>query len=206
MGTDKALLPLRAGGPAILQIVLETLEHVAEDIFIVASDRPEYESFGVPVVPDDIAGGGALAGIHAAQGRARCESCLVVACDMPFLNLGLLERMAQVPREYDVLVPLTPGESRQRHDGLVYQTLHAIYARTCLHAIDRQLRTGNRQVVGFFPEVRVKTLDPQESSASDALLRSFFNANTPAALAMAAELASKSEAAGASDAHTSFGH
>jgi molybdopterin-guanine dinucleotide biosynthesis protein A len=103
--------------------------------------------------------------------------------------------MAREPRDYDVLVPLTPGESRQRTDGLVYQTLHAIYARTCLDAIDLQLRTGGRQVVSFFREVNVKTLDLRETVEPEALERSFFNANTPAALAEAAQIASENEEA-----------
>src|SRR4051812_11460120 len=156
MGRDKALLPLHAGGPPLLQIVLERLHSIASDIAIVATNRPEYGSFGARIVPDEVSDDGALAGIHGALRNAYYQHCLIVACDMPFLSQPLLERMAREPREYDVLVPLTPGESRQRSDGLVYQTLHAIYSKSCLGAIETQLRAGHRQVIGFFPHVRVR--------------------------------------------------
>ena len=188
MGRDKALLPVHEDGPPLLKIVLDHLKLVATDLFVVATARPEYESFGVPLVPDDVEGGGALSGIHAALRSARQQHCLIVACDMPFLSPALLKHMARQPRDYDVLVPLTPGESRQRSDGLVYQTLHAIYSRTCLESIERQLKSGRRQVIGFFPEVKVRTLSLGEISAHDAVLNSFFNANNPAALAQAAEM------------------
>jgi molybdopterin-guanine dinucleotide biosynthesis protein A len=110
---------------------------------------------------------------------------------MPFLNLALLERLAREPRDYDVLVPLTPGESRQRSDGMIYQTLHAVYSKICLDSIERQLQTGRRQVIGFFPDVKVRTISVGEISLHDPAMISFFNANNPAALALAAEMEAK---------------
>ena len=81
-------------------------------------------------------------GIQAAIAWSAHDHCLVVACDMPFLSLALLRRMADEPRNYDVLVPLIPGESRQRDDGLVFQTLHAIYSKRCLPFIEKQIAEG----------------------------------------------------------------
>src|SRR3712207_8870132 len=50
-----------------------------------------------------------------------------------------------LPIYYDVLVPLIPGESRQRSDGLVFQTLHAIYSKRCLPFIERRIVEGKKQ-------------------------------------------------------------
>jgi molybdopterin-guanine dinucleotide biosynthesis protein A len=112
---------------------------------------------------------------------------------MPFLSLPLLRRMANEPRDYDVLVPLIPGESRQRSDGLVFQTLHAVYSKECLPLIEKQIVEGKKQVVAFFEGVRVRTLDVAELSRWDPDLRSFFNANTPEALRAAAQVMSEAE-------------
>ena len=188
MGRNKALLPLVEGGPAMIEIVLGRLRSVADEVTIVANDREQYALFGARIVPDLLPGAGTLAGIHAALSAARNEHCLIVACDMPFLNTALLAVMSARPRDYDVLVPLLPGESRQRADGLVYQTLHAIYSRTCIGPIERQLAGGNRQVIGFFPDVRIETLGVDEVARYDPELRSFFNANTPETLANARQL------------------
>ena len=188
MGTDKALLPLVAGGPSLLAIVLDRLRAVADDVMVVAGEREGYRQFGARIVPDLRPDIGALGGIHAAVSQARHEHCLVVACDMPFLNAGLLSRMAKEPRDYDVLVPVVPGESRQGGEGWVYQTLHAIYSKRCLAAIEGRIDAGNRKVVGFFDAVRVRELNVGEVAIWDPALRSFFNANTPDALALAGKL------------------
>ena len=193
MGTDKALLPLAAGGEPMLRVVLKRLSAVADDVLVVANNREKYEEFGAPVVPDLRPDIGALGGIQAAIASSAHDHCLVVACDMPFLSLPLLQRMADEPRDYDVLVPLVPGESRQRSDGLVFQTLHAIYGKQCLPFIEQRIIEGRKQVVAFFEDVRVRTLDIAEIRRWDPDLRSFFNANTPEALRAAAQIISGAE-------------
>ena len=188
MGRDKALLPLVADGAPMLALVLERLSIVADDLLIVAADHQRFAGFGARTVVDELPGAGALGGIHAAIAAAAHDHCLVVACDMPFLSPPLLEQMAREPRDYDVLVPRLPGESRQGGKGLVYQTLHAIYGKRCLRAIEARIASGNRQVIGFFDIVRVRTIDADEVRRLDPLLRSFFNANTPEALATATRI------------------
>src|SRR5918994_5153663 len=188
MGTDKALLPLVPGGQPMLGVVLERLSAVADDTFVVADDQARYSALGVRVVPDLSPQVGALGGIQAAIAWSAHEHCLAVACDMPFLSLPLLRRMADEPRDYDVLVPLIPGESRQRDDGLVYQTLHAIYSKRCLPFIERRIAEGKKQVVSFFADVRVRTLDVTDITLWDPDLRSFFNVNTPEGLGIAAKV------------------
>ena len=187
MGTDKALLPLRPGDPPLARLVIDRVREVTEEVFLVSPDRPGYGALGVPVVPDRFEEGGTLGGIGTALATASHEHCLVVACDLPFLSGPLLRWLAARPRDYDVLIPRLPGESRQG-GGLVFQTLHAIYAKRCLPAIERQLVAGRRQVIGFFPEVRVEAVDLEAVRAIDPDLRSFFNANTPEAAAEARRL------------------
>jgi molybdenum cofactor guanylyltransferase len=195
MGIDKALLPLVAGGQPMLGMVLERLSAVADDVFVVANHEARYASLGARVVPDLHPDVGALGGIESAIACSAHVHCLVVACDMPFLCLPLLRRMADETRDYDVLVPLIPGESRQRNDGLVFQTLHAIYSKSCLPFIEKRIAEGKKQVVSFFEDVRVRTLDVAEIARWDPDLRSFFNANTPEALRVAAEVSASSERA-----------
>jgi len=180
MGTDKALLPLRPGDPPLAQIAIDRVSAVAADVFVVASDRPAYERFGVRVVPDRYPDAGTLGGIATALAEAAHPRCLVVACDMPFLSVALLDWMVAQPTDNDVLVPRLPGESRQG-GGFVYQTLHAIYGQGCLLAIETRLVAEQRQVIGFFADVRVRVVDESDVRALDPMLRSFFNANTPEA-------------------------
>ena len=186
MGTDKALLTLRPGDPPLARIVLDRVATVADEVFVVASGRPGYERFGARVVPDRYPEAGTLGGIATALTVAAHAHCLVVACDMPFLNPELLRWLADQPRDYEVLVPRLPGESRQG-GGLVYQTLHAVYARSALPAIERRLAAGDRRVISFFPEARVREVDLPTVQRLDPELLSFYNANTPEAAAQAKE-------------------
>lgn len=193
MGADKAFLPVVEGGPAMLAMVLDRLAKLSHDVMVVANDRVSYAPFGVRVVPDVHVGAGALGGIHAALSEAKEDYCLVVACDMPFLNSRLLQRMAQAPRDYDVLIPRLPGESRQGTDGHILHTLHAIYSKRCLPNIQAHLTANSKQVIQFFEEVAVRTIDLKEVLDCDPELRSFFNTNTPEALEMARKLVTEEE-------------
>ena len=197
MGADKALLRLRPGDPPLAKVVIERVGAVADEVLVIASDRPSYAAFGVPVVPDRFPDAGTLGGIVTALLAARHRHCLIVACDMPFLNLELLRWMADQPRDYDVLIPRLSGESRQG-GGFVFQTLHAIYEKGCIAPIRRQLEAGGRQVIGFFPEVGVRVVDEDRTRALDPELRSFFNANTPEAAAEARRLLGEGAATDAS--------
>jgi molybdopterin-guanine dinucleotide biosynthesis protein A len=190
MGRDKALLPLTPDGASMIQLVLEQVRQVADDVTIIASDRPEYANLGARVVPDAFPGAGTLGGIATALGAARHERCLVVACDMPFLHGGLLAAMAAWPGAWQVLVPVIAGESRQG-SGEIAQTLHAIYARSCLSAIERKLAAGQNKVIGFFDEVVVERIPEDVVRRHDPGLASFFNANTPDAFAAAQAIAER---------------
>ncbi len=187
MGKDKALLDFL--GEPLLGRVLRRVSPLTDDLFIVAAGRPEYECFGVRQVPDRVPGTGALGGIFTAIAEARHERCLVLACDLPFVNPDLLRFMAEQPLDYDVLIPTLAAERSDQGGQETLETLHAIYSRACLPAIERQLQAGHYKVIGFFPDVRVRRLPEELVRRFDPELLSFFNANTPESYAWALERA-----------------
>ena len=186
MGRDKALVEF--GGRPLLDRVLERLRGIGDEVFVVASDRPAYAGFGVPVVPDRLPGGGALCGIHAAIATARNPHCLVVACDMPFLSPALLSYMAALPRDYDVLIPVLAAGHRGQGGAETLEALHAIYGKNCLPAIERRIAAGRLKVIEFFSDVRVRRIHEAAVRGYDPDLLSFVNANTPAEMARAREV------------------
>jgi molybdopterin-guanine dinucleotide biosynthesis protein A len=196
MGTDKALIALKPAGPPLLAMTRDRVRSIAGDVFVIATNRPHYAQVGLPVVPDEVDDSGALGGILTALRYAHQEHCLVIPCDLPFLNAALLTWMARQPRDYDVLIPQLPGESRQGR-GYIYQTLHAIYGKGCLPAIEHQLASGRKQVIGFFDDVIVRPIPEAIVRTYDPELHSFFNANTPEALATARAIAAKEDLEGA---------
>ncbi len=185
MGQDKALLEVE--GRTLIEYVLEPVRTVADEVLIVASDRPEYEQFGCRVVADRFPQSGSLGGIYTAVSEAAHNYCLVLACDMPFVNTDLSRYMAAKERAYDALVPSLPPDRSDQGDHETLETLHAIYSKACLPAIERQLNAGVFKVIGFFSEVNVKKLSEEEIHEFDPHLLSFFNANTPEEFAWARE-------------------
>jgi len=119
-------------------------------------------------------GAGPLAGIQVGLRTAKHPWCLVVACDMPFLNPDLLDYILSLAPGHDVVLP--------RYGGYTHQ-LHAAYGKTCLPYIEEQLSGGDYKIDRFFPQVRVCHVAEPELRRHDPDLHSFFNLNTPEALA-----------------------
>jgi molybdenum cofactor guanylyltransferase len=185
MGQDKALLEVE--GRALIEYVLDIANAVADETLIIASDRPEYERFGCRVVPDKFPQSGSLGGIYTALSEVTHDHCFVLACDMPFINHGLLTFMAELDRDYDVLVPALAADRSDQGGEETLETLHAIYTKSCMPAIERQLNAGVFKVIGFFSEVNVQKLPEDVIVQHDPQLLSFFNANTPEEFAWARE-------------------
>lgn len=169
MGRDKALLEL--DGRPLIAVVLERLTPVCAERLVVANDTQRYGRFGVPVIPDRFPGVGVLGGLHAGLQAAAHDLVLAVGCDMPFLNPHLLRAFVGWAEGVDVVV--------LRRDEQV-ETLHAVYRRTCLAAMEAAIRAGERRIISFFDQVRVRYATPEMVAPFDPDLQSFRNVNTPA--------------------------
>lgn len=169
MGHDKAFLPI--GGRPVIQRVLERVSTLSDDVIIVTNTPDRYASGTTSrLVGDVFAGKGSLGGIYSALVAARHPHCLIVACDMPFLNVSLLEHLISLAPGYDVVVPRIAGR---------LETTHAVYSTACLDAIRQRLLRDDLRIRGFFAEVHVCIVEQAEAARYDADLRSFLNMNTP---------------------------
>lgn len=182
MGTDKALVPV--GGRPLIQRVVDTVRPLTTDLIFVGANAHGYAWLGGRAVDDSVSTAGPLAGIYTALSVARFHHCLVVACDMPFLNARLLRHMHRRATSWDVVVP--------RLDGHL-EPLHAVYSRACLEPIATMLSQGRRCPLDLYPMVRTDYLEAQEIALFDPDYRSFINLNTPADLARAQRMASGSQ-------------
>jgi molybdopterin-guanine dinucleotide biosynthesis protein A len=176
MGRDKALMTLE--GRTLLERAIAAVGRIAGDTFVVG-DREPYRQFGVPVVADAFPGAGPLGGIATALRYAKHEHVLVVACDMPFLSVPLLQAMVGQPRAYDALVPVTSRSPSGQRAASTYETLHAIYGRSILPAIELRIARGELQVVAALAGLAVRELPEAWLREYDPALRSFVNANRP---------------------------
>ncbi len=71
-----------------------------------------------------------------------------------------------------------------------YEPIHALYRReTCLPAIEAAIGADQWKVIAWFPQVKVRTLSPDEVKVLDPSGLCFWNVNTPEEFAQAEKLA-----------------
>jgi len=174
MGRNKALMTL--GGVRLIDRVVETMQHVCTDLLMVTNTPEVYADLRLPMVGDVWPDKGSLGGIYSALYHATTPYCLVVACDMPFLQTSVLQYLVSQIETYDVVMPEVGGEP---------QPLHAIYGRACLQPIAQRLEANRLKIVGFLPDVKVRTVTADELRLLDPDLRAFQNLNTPEDMAAA---------------------
>lgn len=168
MGHDKALIEFQ--GKPVLAHVITALRELTEDVVVVSNRSDLYGSFGARVAADYDPPCGPLGGIAVGLQAIAHELAVIVACDMPFLNVTLLRWLIDQSGEYDAVVPQTGGE---------LEPLHAVYRRGCYQSIVQRLARGERRVISFFTDVRLRIVPETEWRVLDPAGRSLVNLNTP---------------------------
>jgi molybdopterin-guanine dinucleotide biosynthesis protein A len=181
MGRDKGLLSFM--GKPLYVYILDQLRGASDDIFLIANDEQGYWQSETPVFADKIADIGALGGIYSALSYAQNDVCLVLACDMPFISLPIIDQLRAAVSNFDVAIP-------QLGSGLL-EPFRAIYRKTCLPIIAKAIKDGERKATAFLPKVKTTFLPAEILTQLDPNLESFLNINTPAELAEVEAIARK---------------
>jgi molybdopterin-guanine dinucleotide biosynthesis protein A len=168
LGTDKSFV--NVNGQSLIEQIVAKLDRLSDDVIIVTNSPEKYSHLKTRLVGDIYPGKGSLGGIYSGLRAAANAYGLVVACDMPFLDLNLLRYMIVLAHGHDVVIP--------RIGGLT-EPLHAIYSKSCLGPIGCLLARGGLKIIDFFSEVRVRYVEEGEVDIFDPHHLSFFNVNTP---------------------------
>jgi molybdopterin-guanine dinucleotide biosynthesis protein A len=135
------------------------------------------------VVVDLYPNKGPLMGIYTGLLTAESSYGLVVACDMPFLNIELLGYMIELSPGFDAVVPRL-GEGK-------VEPLHAVYSRSCLGSMKTLLEHDQLEVTHLLNKVHVRYVERAECQRFDPQLLSFFNINYQSGLERAIMLAAE---------------
>ena len=171
LGRDKAIEPL--GGEPLIRRVLARVAQVTDETVVVLNDAARAAelplSEDVVAAVDRYPGAGSLGGIFTGLEAARADWALVVACDMPFLNVPLLRLILSLRAGRDAVVPVIEGRP---------EPTHAVYSKVCLPHIGRRLQANDLKISRFFEDVDVEYLPQRAVEELDADHLSFFNVNT----------------------------
>jgi len=182
LGRNKALEEI--GGQSLIQRVIERLELLGTEIIVVVAhaDQVFPPDSKAKIVVDAYPGKGALGGIYSGLKVASSFHNLVVACDMPFLNIDLLRYLMELSPDFDVVIP-------RLKVGL--EPLHAVYSKRCLDPMEAALGEGRLKIADAFPTLRIRYVEQAEVEKFDPYRLSFFNINSKADLERARTLLEK---------------
>jgi molybdopterin-guanine dinucleotide biosynthesis protein A len=178
MGADKAFVQLE--GRTLLAHALALSKSVTSDVRIVGSPE-KFAGFG-EVVEDEFPQHGPLAGIHAALRASSSELNLMLAVDMPFVEVPFLEYLFQEAARHEgvmVTIPRAAG---------AWQTLCAVYRKPFADLAEQALRQGKNKIDPLFREITIRILDGPELTSRQFSPNMFRNLNTPEELEKATQL------------------
>lgn len=119
MGTDKGLLLFE--GKAMIQYVIEQMQPIFDKLVIV-SNNPEYEKFGLEVIPDLIKDIGPAGGIYTALHHSEAKLNFMVSCDMPFVTQEAIAFVVKNADENQIVLLENQGK---------LEPLFGLYAKDC---------------------------------------------------------------------------
>jgi len=169
MGCSKAELPW--GDRTLLEAVVERVGQAVPEVILVAREGQELAlPSGFAVARDAAEGRGPLAGLVAGMEATKADRVFLAACDSPFIEPALIERLLYLSRGRDAAVPVIGGH---------YMVTTAVYTRAAL-PIARELIAADRLRPRFMLErLNTRIVTPSEMRAVDPELRSFRGCNTP---------------------------
>ncbi len=172
MGSDKATLKI--GSSFLIEYPLKVLIRHFNRVMVVTNSRlltPLRKILDptIWIVEDIYPDHGALGGIYTALSYTKTPYIFVTACDMPFLNDELVTYMAQLINGYDVIIPKgTKG----------FETLHAIYKKTLLKLIRKNLMENKNKIKEMFSEIRILSIPDTIIKKFEENEKMFININT----------------------------
>lgn len=174
----KALIKI--GDSTIIERIVSTVQPIVRSIDLIVNDDTLAE-MGLPLHFDSAPHAGVLPALLTGLTASKEDYCLVVASDMPFIQLSVVQELFRQCLAADVCIPRVDGQ---------YQPMLAVYRRqACVDAIKLSLAEGNMRMIAFLEYVRTAVPSEDELRVLDPELRSFFNVNEPADLERAREIA-----------------
>ncbi len=181
---DKSCLEI--SGQKLISLIIAKLEGLFNETFIITRTPENHRDLSIRLEGDVFEARSSLTGVHAALYHSRTDHVFVTACDSPFLNRELIKDfLTHFTPEVDVLIPVHPNG--------MYEPLCAVYSKKCLPFIEENLQKNIYQIIRFFPQVKIRTVETARLKHKDRNLETFINVNTPEELDNACKRANNAE-------------
>lgn len=165
MGSDKGLKVLN--GKPMVNYVIDLLEGLNIPILIVANND-RYTQFGYTVIKDQYKNKGPLGGIHAGISASETEINLILGCDAPFLDGGIISKLMD-----DYKNPITIAKFQNRIYPLI-----GLYNKSVLPELENAIEKDVLKLTAFCEAANSTILDFTDNKELGKELY-FANLNSP---------------------------
>ncbi len=169
MGMNKSFISFQ--GKTLIEHSISLMQRICDEVIISANDK-RYETFGIPVIPDNIPSIGPMGGIEATLSHTRTKHNLFIPGDTPFLTPGVYYELVKNAYGIPAVIPLTASKQ--------IEPLIAYYSKELLVPLHGQIGKRNYKIQDLLQQSGYKGINIDSHGA----LR---NLNTEAELEMAAK-------------------
>ena len=165
----------------LLSIVYDSIKPFVNEIIIIVNNKQRQVELSflknANFATDEYNNSGSLGGIYTGLSNANNEKAIVVACDMPFISPSIISLMiSKIKSSDDIIIPETAHGT------------HAIYSKSCIEIIKKNLDDNNLKISNIFNMCKTKIISENEIYATEPCTKSFFNINNEMDLTKAKKL------------------
>jgi len=170
-------------GRLVIEIIIDKFSRYFEETIIISNEPHLFHQYGLPVYSDIYPYLGPVAGIHTALERAVFDPVYVLGCDMPFINMKMVDHMVGLIGDHDCVLT--------RMNSMLQPTA-AAYSKQCLPIFQRYLENERLKLTRIVEEeMDSLIIDEQDLKLFGPLHEQLFNVNDPQALEHARSMAGR---------------
>jgi molybdenum cofactor guanylyltransferase len=170
------------GGQPVINIITNKFAGLFDETIIISNEPEVYEHLGLQIYADIYPHMGPVSGIHSGLYHARNNIAFILGCDMPFINMELVEYMVTNIKDYDSVIPEIDS---------YLQPLSAVYNRKCLPVLTACLQENRVKLIRIFEELDALVLGRDVLEKYGIVEEIFLNVNDIEALNFATKIAGR---------------
>ncbi len=168
-GSPKAFIEI--DGKTIIEIIVNKIQNSFKEIIVVTDQDIKTGNMPVTVTGDIITNGqkSSLRGLHTGLKKSAYSDIFVIGCDMPFINVELVEYLHSFLPGNHAVVPMIDGYA---------QPLFALYDKSCLPVIEESLKKEKLKISCLYKNLKIAYIFKEKIEEIDPGQKSFYNINT----------------------------
>jgi len=129
MGTNKS--HLKINGKSLIKRTIELCNSMFEETIIITNEKEEYENLNIKCYADIYPNFGPLSGIHSGLVNSKTENNFVISCDMPFINVEVIDFLIGYNSNKQIVLPKSKDE--------IY-SMCGLYKKKCISEAEKLLK------------------------------------------------------------------